>query len=103
MQYQRLLESKNELDDYENSIIERFQFMVKGVYTPHACALVRQLCALGCSIKNAGQALNFIYQQLCRPLLPPPKQIEDTLDKRTARRFIEEIAVADELKTNRSY
>ena len=73
---------------------------MKVVYTLNARALVRQLCALGCPIKNAGVVLNFIYEQLCQPLLPSSKRIEGiTFGGRTARRFIEEIVVADELNT----
>ena len=75
--------------------------MVEGVYMPNARALVRHFCALGCPIKNSGRALNFVYQQICRPLrVLISKQIEEiTIEERAARRFIEEIAVADELKT----
>ena len=70
MQYQPLPESKSKLEDYKDSVIERF-------LSPNARASVRQLCALGCPINNAWVTLNFIYQHLCRPLLPSSKQVEE--------------------------
>lgn len=77
MRFRRLLiEAKNKLEDYKNAVVRQLQFILKGTYTSNANALVGRFCSLGCLVKNAGEVMNCIYQQLCWSVLSFSKQVE---------------------------
>lgn len=91
----RAQEVRNKLEDYKALVQRTLQLKEKGVYTPSVRCIVRQSIVRGCPMKNIGAIFDCFYQRFMKPLIDPSVRIEKILlDKRTARRHVEEGKVA---------
>lgn len=99
MRLDRLTESKNKLEDYREFVQSTLQIFNKGAYAPRIRGIIRFMITRGCPLKKAGKILNYIYQNLIKPLLNPSKRPEKIkLEECTVKRFTVEGLVAARLQ-----
>lgn len=96
---ERLVASKNKLEDYRCFIQETLRVYDKGAYSPRFRNIIRFMIVRSCPLQRAGEILNCIYQILLKPLLSPSNRPEDmNIDQRTVKRIIVEGLVAARLQ-----